>query len=187
MFSFLKNDKKTISANISMSMNCMECVSDIKKNLYKGRDLGVYVKTKDWIKAFSKSDSGKDLSYSLVLKDPIFRSNKNFYFDHEFNLFFMPSSLQIPKLSIKEDDVSNTTISQANSIKKYLSDLIALNYSELSGWEIQTKKVNAYIGKTDLDNRLEKLTKIIKNLEQNDSKPIILDLRYHQGYVLKNS
>ena len=40
---------------------------------------------------------------------------------------------------------------------------------------------------TDLDNRLDKLNKIIKNLEQNDSKPIILDLRYHQGYVLKNS
>ena len=41
MFSFLKIDKKIISANISMSMNCMECVSDIKKNLYKGRDLGL--------------------------------------------------------------------------------------------------------------------------------------------------
>ena len=98
----------------------------------------------------------------------------------------MPSSFQIPKLSIKEDDVSNVTISQANTIKKYLSDLTALTYSELSGWEVQTKKVNAYIGKTDLNNRLEKLTNIIKNLEQNDSNPIILDLRYHQGYVLKN-
>ena len=187
MFGLLKNDKKIISANISMSINCIECVSDIKKNLYKGRDLRAYVKTKDWVKAFSKSDSGKDLSYSLVLKDPLFRSNKNFYFDHEFDLFFMPSSFQIPKLSIKEDDVSNVTISQANTIKKYLSDLTALTYSELSGWEVQTKKVNAYIGKRDLDNRLEKLTNIIKNLEQNDSKPIILDLRYHQGYVLKNS
>ena len=187
MFGFLKNDKKIISANISMSVNCMECVSDIKINLYKGRNLGAYVKTKDWVKAFSKTDSSKDLSYNLVLKDPIFRSNKNFYFDHKFDLFFMPSSLQIPKLSIKENDISNKTISQANTIKKYLSDLIALNYSELSGWEVQTKKVNAYIGKTDLDNRLEKLNKITKNLEQNDSKPIILDLRYHQGYVLKNS
>ena len=43
------------------------------------------------------------------LKDPIFRSNKNFYFDHEFNLFFMPSSLQIAKLSIKADNVYLST------------------------------------------------------------------------------
>ena len=68
MFGFLKNDKKIISANISMSVNCMECVSDIKINLYKGRNLGAYVKTKDWVKAFSKTDSRKDLSYNLVLK-----------------------------------------------------------------------------------------------------------------------
>jgi hypothetical protein len=186
MFSFIKIDKKTISTTISMSVNCTECVRDIKTNLYKGRDLSAYVITKDWVKAFTKSGSQNSLSYNVVLKEPIFKSNENLYFDDQFNLFFMPSSFQIPKLFIKKSDVSDKAIIQANTIKENLPNLVALNYSNLSGWQVQTNKVNAYIGKTDLDHRLVRLNKIIKNLEENNSKLILLDLRYHQGYVLKN-
>ena len=72
-----------------MSVNCTECVRDIKTNLYKGRDLSAYVITKDWVKAFTKSGSRNSLSYNVVLKDPIFKSNENLYFDDQFNLFFL--------------------------------------------------------------------------------------------------
>ena len=67
MFSFIKIDKKTISTTISMSVNCTECVRDIKTNLYKGRDLSAYVITKDWVKAFTKTDSKNSLSYNCLL------------------------------------------------------------------------------------------------------------------------
>jgi cell division septal protein FtsQ len=97
----------------------------------------------------------------------------------------MPTFFEIPKLSIDKIDITNETISQAALIKGELSNLVYLNYSALSGWEVKTKTTIAYIGKTDLLNRLARLKKIIANLEQKNAKPITLDLRYQQGYVLK--
>ena len=185
MSSFLNNEKKIISASILMNAKCNECITDLKKNLYIGRDFSKYTKSKDWVEHFFRSDSTKNISYEIVLKKPIFINKNNFYYDNKFNLFFMPTSFEIPKLSIDKIDITNETISQAALIKDELSNLVYLNYSALSGWEVKTKTTIAYIGKTDLLNRLARLNKIIANLEQKNAKPITLDLRYQQGYVLK--
>ena len=185
MSSFLNNEKKIISVNISMDAKCNECITDLKKNLYMGRDFSKYTKSKGWIENFFRSDTTKNISYEIVLKKPIFINRNNFYYDKNFNLFFMPTFLEIPKLSIDKIDITNETISQAALIKNELSNLVHLNYSALSGWEVKTKTTIAYIGKTDLFNRLARLKKIIANLEQKNAKPITLDLRYQQGYVLK--
>ena len=185
MSSFLNNEKKIISVNISMDAKCNECITDLKKNLYMGRDFSKYTKSKGWIENFFRSDTTKNISYEIVLKKPIFINRNNFYYDKNFNLFFMPTIFEIPKLSIDKIDITNETISQAALIKGELSNLVYLNYSALSGWEVKTKTTIAYIGKTDLLNRLARLKKIIANLEQKNAKPITLDLRYQQGYVLK--
>jgi|TARA_B100001094_G_scaffold178947_1_gene173190 hypothetical protein len=185
MSSFLNNEKKIISVNISMDAKCNECITDLKKNLYMGRDFSKYTKSKGWIENFFRSDTTKNISYEIVLKKPIFINRNNFYYDKNFNLFFMPTFFEIPKLSIDKIDITNETISQAALIKGELSNLVYLNYSALSGWEVKTKTTIAYIGKTDLLNRLARLKKIIANLEQKNAKPITLDLRYQQGYVLK--
>jgi hypothetical protein len=185
MSSFLNNEKKIISVNISMDAKCNECITDLKKNLYMGRDFSKYTKSKGWIENFFRSDTTKNISYEIVLKKPIFINRNNFYYDKNFNLFFMPTFFEIPKLSIDKIDITNETISQAALIKGELSNLVYLNYSALSGWEVKTKATIAYIGKTDLLNRLARLKKIIANLEQKNAKPITLDLRYQQGYVLK--
>ena len=96
----------------------------------------------------------------------------------------MPSSYQLPMLSIDDLSISEDTISQAIAIRNEISELKSLNYSNLSGWEIETSNAIAYIGKADLNQRIRKYKKIIVNLDENNTKLPILDLRYQQGYVL---
>jgi len=96
----------------------------------------------------------------------------------------MPSSYQLPILSIDDLSITEDTISQAIAIRNEISELKSLNYSNLTGWEIETSDAIAYIGKAELNQRLSKFKKIIVNLDEKNSKLAILDLRYQQGYVL---
>ena len=184
MSGLLKSDKQIVSAKVSMNILCEECIKDLKQNLYEGKNFAFYAKTKDWVKSISKTSSNNLITYKIDVKNPLFKNKNNFYFDENFEIFFMPSSYQLPMLSIDDLSISEDTISQAIAIRNEISELKSLNYSNLSGWEIETSNAIAYIGKADLNQRIRKYKKIIVNLDEKNTKLPILDLRYQQGYVL---
>ena len=168
-----------------LSSSCEICVDELKKSLYRDKYFETYVKNKDWVKGFIQTTTKQKITYTISLKEPIFKINNNIYYDEDFKKFFMPQKLNLPILLIEKDDLKNEVIKQANLIKKDVENLKSLNYSNLSGWQITTDKAIVKIGKSDIYERVKLLKKITNNLNQSNLNVVNLDLRYQQGYVLK--
>lgn len=179
------NNQKKIEVNLLLSLNCKFCENDLKRSLVKDKYFETYVKNKDWVKNFFQTKTKQKITYTISLKEPIFKIKNNIYYDEDFKKFFMPQKLNLPILFIEEDNLRVEVIKQAKFIEKNIKNLKSLNYSNLSGWKIVTDKAIVKIGKTEIDERLKLLKKITNNLRQSNSNLINLDLRYQQGYVLK--
>tara|TARA_X000000950_G_scaffold271585_1_gene352925 strand:+ start:12968 stop:13588 length:621 start_codon:yes stop_codon:yes gene_type:complete len=179
------NNQKKIEVNLLLSLNCEFCENDLKRSLFKDKYFETYVKNKDWVKNFFQTKTKQKITYTISLKEPIFKIKNNIYYDEDFKKFFMPQKLNLPILFIEEDNLRGEVIKQAKFIEKNIKNLKSLNYSNLSGWKIITDKAIVKIGKTEIDERLKLLKKITNNLRQSNSNLINLDLRYQQGYVLK--
>ena len=178
------NSHKKIQLNLIFT-TCEICVNDLRNSFYNDKYFETYVKNKDWVKDFSQTKTKQKIKYMISLKKPIFKINNNIYYDEDFKKFFMPNKLNLPILLIEKDDLKSEVIKQANLIKKDVENLKSLNYSNLSGWQITTDKAIVKIGKSDIDERVKLLKKIINNLNQSNLNIVNLDLRYQQGYVLK--
>ena len=178
-------NQKKVEVNLMLSLSCEFCENDLKRSLFKDKYFETYVKNKDWVKFFFQTKTKQKTTYTISLKEPIFKIKNNIYYDEDFKKFFMPQKINLPILFIEEDDLRGEVIKQAKFIEKNIRNLKSLNYSNLSGWKIVTDKAIVKIGKTEIDERLKLLKKITNNLSQSNSNVINLDLRYQQGYVLK--
>ena len=180
------NDKlKKIEVKLMLSSSCEICVDELKKSLYRDKYFETYVKNKDWVKSFIQITTKQKITYTISLKEPVFKINNNIYYDEDFKKFFMPKKYNLPILLIEKDDLKSEVIKQAKLIKKNIENLKSLNYSNLSGWQVTTDKAIVKMGKSDIGERVKLLKKIINNLNQNNLNVVNLDLRYQQGYVLK--
>ena len=181
----VNNKLKKIEVKLMLSSSCEICVDELKKSLYRDKYFETYVKNKDWVKGFIQTTTKQKITYTISLKEPVFKLNNNIYYDEDFKKFFMPKKLNLPILLIKKDDLKSEVIKQAKLIKKNIENLKSLNYSNLSGWQVTTDKAIVKMGKSDIGERVKLLKKIINNLNQNNLNVVNLDLRYQQGYVLK--
>ena len=97
----------------------------------------------------------------------------------------MPLDLNLPNLAIDKKDINENTILQANMINNKLDNLSQINYSALSGWDIEVDGFIFKLGKENLELRLTKINKILIDLKSNYNLPLFVDLRYKKGYVIK--
>tara|TARA_Y100000813_G_scaffold7528_1_gene5578 strand:- start:337 stop:954 length:618 start_codon:yes stop_codon:yes gene_type:complete len=181
----VNNKLKKIEVKLMLSSSCEICVDELKKSLYRDKYFETYVKNKDWVKGFIQTTTKQKITYTISLKEPVFKINNNIYYDEDFKKFFMPKKFNLPILLIEKDNLKSEVIKQAKLIKKNIENLKSLNYSNLSGWQVTTDKVIVKMGKSDIGERVKLLKKIINNLNQNNLNVVNLDLRYQQGYVLK--
>ncbi len=181
----VNNKLKKIEVKLMLSSSCEICVDELKKSLYTDKYFETYVKNKDWVKGFIQTTTKQKITYTISLKEPVFKINNNIYYDEDFKKFFMPKKFNLPILLIEKDNLKSEVIKQAKLIKKNIENLKSLNYSNLSGWQVTTDKVIVKMGKSDIGERVKLLKKIINNLNQNNLNVVNLDLRYQQGYVLK--
>ena len=181
----VNNKLKKIEVKLMLSSSCEICVDEIKKSLYRDKYFETYVKNKDWVKGFIQTTTKQKITYTISLKEPVFKINNNIYYDEDFKKFFMPKKFNLPILLIEKDNLKSEVIKQAKLIKKNIENLKSLNYSNLSGWQVTTDKAIVKMGKSDIDERVKLLKKITDNLNQNNLNVVNLDLRYQQGYVLK--
>ncbi len=193
----VNNKLKKIEVKLMLSSSCEICVDELKKSLYTDKYFENYVKNKDWVKGFIQTTTKQKITYTIslkepifkinnnTLKEPVFKINNNIYYDEDFKKFFMPKKFNLPILLIEKDNLKSEVIKQAKLIKKNIENLKSLNYSSLSGWQVTTDKVIVKMGKSDIGERIKLLKKITNNLNQNNLNVVNLDLRYQQGYVLK--
>jgi Cell division protein FtsQ. len=182
----MRNNKhKKIEVKLMFSSSCEICVDELEKSLYTDKYFETYVKNKDWVKGFIQTTTKQKITYTISLKEPVFKIKNNIYYDEDFKKFFMPKKINLPILLIEKDNLKSEVIKQAKLIKKNIENLKSLNYSNLSGWQVTTDKVIVKMGKSDIGERVKLLKKIINNLNQNNLNVVNLDLRYQQGYVLK--
>ena len=179
------NKHKKIEVKLMFSSSCEICVDELEKSLYTDKYFETYVKNKDWVKGFIQTTTKQKITYTISLKEPVFKIKNNIYYDEDFKKFFMPKKINLPILLIEKDNLKSEVIKQAKLIKKNIENLKSLNYSNLSGWQVTTDKVIVKMGKSDIGERVKLLKKIINNLNQNNLNVVNLDLRYQQGYVLK--
>jgi len=185
LVNIVNNKLKKIEVKLMLSSSCEICVDELKKSLYRDKYFETYVKNKDWVKGFIQTTTKQKITYTISLKEPVFKINNNIYYDEDFKKFFMPKKYNLPILLIEKNDLKSEVIKQAKLIKKNIENLKSLNYSNLSGWQVTTDKVIVKMGKSDIGERVKLLKKIINNLNQNNLNVVNLDLRYQQGYVLK--
>ena len=176
----VNNKLKKIEVKLMLSSSCEICVDELKKSLYRDKYFETYVKNKDWVKGFIQTTTKQKITYTISLKEPVFKINNNIYYDEDFKKFFMPKKYNLPILLIEKDDLKSEVIKQAKLIKKNIENLKSLNYSNLSGWQVTTDKAIVKIGKSDIGERVKLLKKISNNLNQNNLNVVNLDLRYQQ-------
>ena len=73
-----------------LSSSCEICVDELKKSLYRDKYFETYVKNKDWVKGFIQTTTKQKITYTISLKEPVFKFNNNIYYDENFKKFFMP-------------------------------------------------------------------------------------------------
>ena len=143
------------------------------------------MKSKDWVESLIISETPNTSQFVINAKKPIFKKKISLYFDSEFKVFSMPLDLNLPNLAIDKKDINENTILQANMINNKLDNLSQINYSALSGWDIEVDGFIFKLGKENLELRLAKINKILIDLKSNYNLPLFIDLRYKKGYVIK--
>ena len=180
---FSKN--KTISVTLNLPIDCLNCSEDLKTRLFYKNNFITYVKSKDWVESLIISETPNTSQFVINAKKPIFKKKISLYFDSEFKVFSMPLDLNLPNLAIDKKDINENTILQANMINNKLDNLSQINYSALSGWDIEVDGFIFKLGKENLELRLTKINKILIDLKSNYNLPLFVDLRYKKGYVIK--
>ena len=180
---FSKN--KNISVILNLPIDCLKCSEDLKKRFFFKDNFIAYVKSKNWVESFIISETPNTSQFVIEAKKPIFRNKISLYFDSEFKVFSMPLDLNLPKLSIDKKDIYENTIHEANMINNKLDNISQINFSALSGWEVEIDGFIFKLGKENLELRLTKINKILIDLKSNYSVPLFIDLRYKKGYVIK--
>ena len=107
-----------------LSSSCEICVDELEKSLYKDKYFETYVKNKDWVKGFIQTTTKQKITYTISLKEPVFKINNNIYYDEDFKKFFMPKKFNLPILLIEKDNLK--TIIEAN-LKKISPKALSLN------------------------------------------------------------
>ena len=164
---------------------CKLCLSELKKNFYKYYEYEKYLKSLSWIETVNKKNRFFATEYEVILKQPHFRFRNSLYYDKNLEIYFHPTVKELPILIFDAGSLQSNNFNEALLIKTSIDGLKQIEYSKVSGWTIYVNTLSVRLGKDEIENRLAKLNVVLSDFEKNNLKNKILDLRYQNGFSIK--
>lgn len=164
---------------------CKLCMSELKENFYKDYEYEKYLKSTSWVETVNKRKKFLAMEYDVTLKQPEFKFKNGLYYDKNLEIFFHPTTEELPTLIFDASLLRSDNFNEALLIKASMNGLEQIEYSKFSGWTIYLNTLVIRLGKNEIEERLIKLNIILSDFEKNNLKNKILDLRYQNGFSVR--